>query len=250
MIVATGVKPMATMPPSSAPMQPSPRKGVSPIVWVLLVIAGLIVLAGIAVIGGGIWIARKVSDNPVAAAATILAAANPDIEVLSRNDEGGTVTFREKSTGKTVTLNLDQMKRGKVIFSGDGKDVVMQAGEDGLHVKSSDGSTVDIGRSNAKLPDWIPTYPGTTVQGSFSTSGRDESAASVGFTTKDGNEKVLKFYEDGLKNSGLHVSRTSGGVITARSEDGTRQVTVHVSGDEGESTVGITYSTKRAPADR
>ena len=91
--------------------------------------------------------ASRVAENPVEAIATLVAAGNPDVEVVSSNKEKGIVTFREKSTGKTVTLTLDQMKGGKISFSGDedGKEVRVEAGPDGVRVKSADGKEVEIG---------------------------------------------------------------------------------------------------------
>ena len=122
-----------------------PKKKLSPIVWVLIGIAAFFLLVIMAVIAGGIYVASRVADNPVEAAATLIAAGNPDVEVVSANRDKGTVTFREKSTGKTVTVNLEQLKQGRLVFTGDDKEVTVEAGPDGVKVESSDGEKVELG---------------------------------------------------------------------------------------------------------
>lgn len=125
-----------------------PQKKLSPVVWVLIGLAGFFLLVIIAVVAGGIYVASRVADNPVEAAAALIAAGNPDVEVMASNRDRGTVTFREKSTGKTVTVNLDQLKEGKLVFSGDDneREVTVQAGPDGVKVESSDGKKVELGK--------------------------------------------------------------------------------------------------------
>jgi hypothetical protein len=230
----------------------APKKKVSPVIWVLVGVVGLFLMLGIVVIAGGIFVAKKIADNPALAAATALAAANPDVEVVSNDPNLGTVTFRDKRTGKTVTLDFEQIKEGRMVFTEDGKEVSVEAGESGLHIKSSDGQTVQIG-ADAKLPSWIPSYPGTRMQGTFSSSGDTEDAATATFTSRDSPERVLQFYAEAFKKEGLKVNETShqengsmaGGVVTAESEDRSRQASVTVSTDRGEVSALVTYSSKR-----
>ena len=137
---------MSSPAQGSYPAQP-PKKKIHPIVWILIGLAGCVLLVIMAVVAGGIYVASRVAENPVEAMAALIAAANPDVEVVSSNKEKRIVTFREKSTGKTVTLNIDQLNGGKISFSGqeDGKEVRVEAGPDGVRVKSADGKEVEIG---------------------------------------------------------------------------------------------------------
>ena len=220
------------MAPAPAPI---PKKKISPVVWVLIGIAGFMLLVAVAIVGAGIFVAKKIVDNPALAAATAIAAANPDVEVVSTDKDGGTVTFKEKSTGKTVTLNLDQLKNGKLSFTQDGKEVSISANS-----------------GQAKLPGWVPPYPGAQLSGSFSARNGDEESVNVGFTTKDGAEKVVKFYQDAFKGSGLKVTNTSTqeatgtttAMIAAESEDGRRSVVANVTSVGGETTVGLSVTSK------
>jgi uncharacterized membrane protein YvbJ len=49
----------AAPPPAAAAL---PRKGVSPIVWILGIIAGIFVLGMMVLIGGGLFVAHKVKQ--------------------------------------------------------------------------------------------------------------------------------------------------------------------------------------------
>ena len=147
--------------PNTAPAL-APRK-TSPVVWILVAVLGMFVLFGIAVIGGGFLLAHKAKqagidtelmrNNPGLATAKLLAATDPDVEVVSSDDQHGLITLRQKSTGKTVTLNLDDMKQGKFTFNGDSP------------------------------PAWVPLYPNSASAGSFSANNfncqtRDSTAQS------------------------------------------------------------------------
>jgi hypothetical protein len=240
------------------PLPPEfPRKKTSPIVWILAGVFGLIVLAGIAVIAGGLFIAKQVRDasgNPALATAKIMAMANPDVEIVSSDDAKQTVTIKEKRSGKVITLNFDQIKAGKLEFEQDGQKVTVDSSGEGLNVKGSDGSTIQIGtEASAKMPSWLPSYPGATAQGTFAMQGGSESGAAVSFTTQDSIDKVSKYYQDAFKTAGLTVNvnmttqdgKAAGGMIIGESADKKRSAVVNIApGDEG-ATVGITYSDKK-----
>ena len=133
--------------PAHAPFGGPPKKKIHPIVWVLIGLAGCFLLVVMAIVAGGVYVASRIADNPAQAAAALIAAGNPDVEVVSSNNERGLVTFREKSTGKTVTVNLDQLKQGKIVFTDQDKEkeVVLEAGPDGVRIQDSDGKKVEIG---------------------------------------------------------------------------------------------------------
>jgi hypothetical protein len=245
---------MAT--PSQGP-PPVPPKKISPVVWIISAIFGLILLAGIVMVAGGLFVANKIHKavaNPALAAAKMIAAANPDVEILSSDDRAGTVTFKDKKDGKVITLNFDQIKEGKLTFEEDGKKVTVATSNDGLNIAGSDGSTVQIGgNASAKLPDWLPAYPGASTQGTFAMQGANEAAATVSFTTKDPIDNVAKFYQDSFKKAGFTTSanmmqqdgKTAGGMISAESGDKKKTAVVNIAAGDDAATVGITYSDKK-----
>ena len=84
---------------------------------------------------------REMQRNPALAVSKMLAAVNPDLEVMHVNEGKGTITVREKSTGKVVTLNFDDVKRGRIVIGDE-----------------SEGKTasIDIVASADKVPSWLP----------------------------------------------------------------------------------------------
>jgi hypothetical protein len=233
------------------PPPPNPaKKPISPVIWILIGIAGFMILAGVAVVGTGIYLAKRVMDNPIEAAASMIAAANPDVEVVSKNADKGLITFREKSTGKTVTVDLEQIKQGKLSFTSDDKEVHVEAGEGGIRLKSSDGETAVIGGGPVHLPSWMPAYPGADMRGTMSASKDEKQSAMVGFTTKDSFRKVLDFYTDALKKNGFTVeARTvvsdTTAVLTAKSDSPERSAMVNVTTADGETNVGLIFTEKQ-----
>ncbi len=242
---------MATFAPPPPP--PPAAKKTSPLVWILAAVLGLFVLVALAAVAGGLFIAKKVHDvatNP-AEAARLLVAANPDVEVVSTDSSGGSITVRDKRTGKVVTVNFDDLKKGKLSFEGDdGAKVSMQADDQGLQIKSSDGGTVTMGSGPAKMPNWLPAYPGgSEPKGAHSMQGADQQAGTVAFISKDPPAKILEFYDAAFKNAGFETHQAlvsdSGGSLTGGSKDRKRSVVVNAGNSNEGTSVAIAYSAKK-----
>jgi len=251
---AASVSPAGQAPP---PLSPAKNK-VSPIIWILLGIFGLFVLAGIAVTSAGLFVAHKVAQNPGMAIAKILTAANPDIEVLSTDEGRNTITFKDKKTGETVTMNFDDVKKGKIVFKGNGQEATIRARGDGdggtLEISSPQGN-VRFGAgagASAKLPNWVPAYPGSSPEATFSFKGDDAVGGNFHFTTRDPAKSVLSFYEDSLKREGFTISGNikgelgdaSGGMLAA--EDSSKHtLMVTVGAENGATNVNVVFGTKK-----
>lgn len=257
-------------PGGSGPMYPAPpmKKKTSPIVWVLVGLGAFFLLVIIAVAGAGFFLVHKVKQagfdpalmrrNPGLATVKMMAALNPNIEVLSVNEDRGLVTVRDKQSGKTYSVDFEDAKKGKFIIKEDGKDAVTvnATGDDksgSLEVKSGD-STVRIGGGqNAKVPTWIPDYPGSTPQAAYSAQAKEGHSGMFTFKTKDPADKVAHFYEEGLKSSGMKTSSTitntggstSGGMISAEDEASKHSVTVLLGSEGGETTVTVNFTAKK-----
>ena len=242
--------PMATPAPGMQPgvMPPPVARKTSPIVWILVAVGLLFMLFIVGIIGVGAFVAHKARQagldtdlmrrNPAAAVARMAAMANKDVDIVSEDDRAGTITMRDRKSGKTVTMSFNDMKNG-IRFSADdenGKTAVME-----------------IGGGAAKLPSWVPNYPGSEGQATFSIKGADDHGAGEGgnytFTTSDSPSKVMTFYQDKAKDLGLKVNVNAtageGGMIVASQEPNGRSLTVIVGGDSGKTTVNVTYADKR-----
>ncbi len=200
--------------PDTAPAL-APRK-TSPVVWILVAVVGMFVLFGIALIGGGFLLAHKAKqagidtelmrNNPGLATAKLLAATDPDVEVVSSDDQHGLITLRQKSTGKTVTLNLDDMKQGKFTFNEDSP------------------------------PAWVPLYPNSASAGSF-------SANNFTCQTRDSPAQVIAFYQRELTRTGFQT-HTTPGLISATDSANHRNLLVTARNDNQSTKVSVTYSQK------
>jgi len=258
--------------PQAGPVPPAPNavpvnaRKTSPIVWILVAVLGLFVLFGIAVVGGGLFLVHKAKqagldtelmrNNPGLATAKLLAATNPDLEVVSHDDQRGIITIRQKSTGKTMTVTFDDLKRGKITFKEDGKDAVtLEAhgnGDTGSLQMKSGSESLTFGANQAALPAWIPAYPNSKPTGTFSMNNKEGTSASFQFQTQDAPATVVAFYERELKQSGFHITATStsesgassGGLLSGDDAANHRTVLVTVGTGNQATTVSVTYSQK------
>ncbi|MCL5745664.1 MAG: zinc ribbon domain-containing protein [Acidobacteria bacterium] len=261
------VSPVPPPVSASAPQPPAsqPRKKTSPLVWVLVAILGFFLLVGIGIIGAGIFVVHKakqagldptlMQNNPALAFTKLLAATNPNVEVVRVDERKGLITLREKSTGKIVTMDFDAAKKGKITFQEAGKPpVTMETrgeGESGSFQIKSGSETMQFGSgSAAKIPNWVPGYPGANPTNTVSMQGKEGENGSFQFVTRDSASNVAKFYEGALKQDGFRiVLQQTGdkgeGMIMA--EDGAKKRSLMVTtgaGSEG-TTVNVVFGVKQ-----
>lgn len=246
--------------PPQQSFPPPPQKKSNVVVWVLAGCGTFIVVGVIAVmlLSYFVWNkAKEFEKNPAFAIAKMMVSANPDVELVSEDEEKGLLTIRDKKTGETVTVNLEEVQEGKLSFKKDGKDeVTLEAKGDeskgSFEVKSAEGTAKFGSGSVDKLPDWLPAYPDTKTEGSYSAQTRDGETGGFHFLTKDTPNKVISFYEEGLKQAGLTVNtnimqqngKTTGGMAAAEDSNKKRTAYINaVAGDEG-TWVNVAFSMK------
>src|SRR5437763_11593227 len=123
---AQAAGPAATAVPAAAP-----RK-TSPIVWVLLALGGVFFLAVIGAVATGAFFVHKARqagidgelfrNNPGLAVGRMIAAVHPNLDVVRTNEGDGTVTLRDRHTGKQFSINIDAARRGSLTLKADDED--------------------------------------------------------------------------------------------------------------------------------
>jgi hypothetical protein len=262
---------MSTVPPNpptpgTVPPVPAPQKssGNKILFWILGIIVGLILItfASCAVIG--FYAVHKAKQagldsdlmkkNPGYAAAKMAVSMSPDGEIVSSDDNTGTIVVRDKKTGKTTTMKFDPEKKSMAVTDENGKTTTMtttgQGANGGMEVKSSEG-TMKIGASSDKTPDWVPAYPGSSPQNTYSASNPKEQTGAFTFTTSDAPEKVIPFYEGQLKSRGFTVSKMTGpsegrtgGMVSGQDKTNNRTVAATIGTENNHTQVSVTFSAK------
>ena len=218
-------------------MVPVARK-TSPIVWVL-----------VAVLGAGFFLVHKARQagldpelmrrNPGLAVSKLVATVNPNVEVVNTDEGAGTITVRDKKTGKMITMTFDQAKTGQFKFS---------ATDD-----EGKTATMAFGAAAGKVPSWVPAYPGAKVEGTFAAKGNDGTDKGEGgifsFTTPDSPSQVMSFYQDKCKEAGMKINMTTttaeGGMVVAADEAEKHSLSIIIGGASGGgTTVSVTYAVK------
>lgn len=236
------VPPVPPVPGATPP--PPPAKKSNALVWILGGLGGCLVLVVIGVFAIGMFVAHKAKQagidgdlmkrNPALAAAKMMVAANPDIELVSTDEGKQEITVRDKKTGKTYTMSFEDAKNGKFTMKEDGK------------------TTLTVG-GKAKFPAWVPDYPNSDPQGAFSAAGAEGDSGTFTFKTSDPVDKVTKYYQDKFETNNMkitsNVSSTSGnstgGMLSAQDDSTKHTVTVIIGTEGSETTVAVTYATNK-----
>jgi hypothetical protein len=250
---------MAT--PAAVPAAPvvPPRAGkVSPIFWILGGIVVFILLVVIVVAATGMFFAHKFMENPAMTTAKLLTAGNPNVEVLSVDNGRNKVTFRDKQTGETVTMDFEDLKRGKIVFKSKGQEATLRTSGDGqngtMEIDSPQGTVkFGAGGNAAKIPSWVPVYPGVSPQVNFSMQGSDADGGTFQFKTKDSAKDVLSFYEQALKTAGFgitanisgNLAAASGAMLTAEDPASKRTVMVTAGTEDSGANVNVVFGTNK-----
>lgn len=236
-----GGRPVRIEPGTSAATGAKKR---GPLFWVLAGCLGIVVIGVIVVVVGGIFVVNKAKQagidpalmqkNPGLAVAKMIAAMNPDIEVMGVDEERGIIRVRDKKDGKILTVNLADAKNGRIVFEDEKRQrVEFEAKGEGeqatLAMRSPEGS-IRMGPGAAQLPDWLPSYPGAEVAGALAgMEGKEGQATLYTFKTDDSPADVATFYENVLSQAGFEVARipTASGIIVAASQSASGR-TVHI----------------------
>jgi hypothetical protein len=254
--------PVRTAQPPAGPAAPSAPKKKGPLVWILAGCLGIVVIGAIIMIAGGYFVASKIKQagfdpaliqkNPGLAVIKMMVAANPEIEILGVDEDRGIVKVRNKKDGKTLTINLEDAKNGKIVFLDEkGEKVEFQAKGEGeqasLDIKTSEG-TVRMGGAGGKLPDWLPMYPGAQGSATFGLESKQGSAASMQLKTSDSPAKVAEFYESALKGKGFEVGKMEEGqtiTLTATDPNSEKTANVMIGNEGGATTIVLSFQDKQ-----
>ena len=171
-----------------------PKKGIPVWAWLIIGVVVITFLAIITVSVAGYFFFKQVEQvarNPQSAIVRIAAAANPDVDVMDVNETTGKVTIRDKKTGKTVIIDGDAIKDGRIT------------------IDSEDGHAVIGAGANVKTPDWVFLPPGAKVVGGMTANGKDGVGGSVAFQSAEPVDALKTFFEDKYKAAGYEQSLSS-----------------------------------------
>lgn len=227
-----------------------PRKGLGPIAWVLIGCGSLTAIAAAAAILLGFFVANKAREvaadfeaNPAMSAAELIVRLNPELELVSKDEEARTLTVRNTATGEVVTVDVNAIKDGRISFeTAEGTSSIRIDPEGGrATISGPDGSTT-FGGADA-LPDWVPRYPGANV-GQLQQSDIPQGLITLAsLASDDPAEKVLEFYRGHFEARGYDVRRVDvdGGPSTVfvTAADKTRKLNVSMADVPGGGSAGM-----------
>ncbi|HLI84990.1 MAG TPA: zinc ribbon domain-containing protein [Bryobacteraceae bacterium] len=242
-------KPAGQAAGTAPPAASEPRRKSSVLVWILAGILGLGLVAGAVVFAGGLWMAHKAKEagvdadlfreNPALAIQKLVAAVDPNADVIHTDAADQTVTVRDRRSGKEITLTFDQVKnRDFRLEADDGEDhrALIQAGDD----------------SGGTVPAEVPVYPGAKVKSSFQVDGDGAKAGGAyeyEFSTPDTPAKILDYYHRTLEKAGMALEMQThsdeGGMLVAQDPANRRTLRVIVGRDANGATINLTARVKR-----
>ena len=261
-------------PPPPPPQQPPPpahgdptyapggapkKKGLSPLAWAGIG-CGVILLIGLVVLLiGGFWVGSKVKDfgeNPEMNTAKMIVRVNPELELVDSDDEAGTLTVRNIETGEVITVDVSEVKDGRLRFrdeEGEEVSIGMEEGEEGegaFTVRDREGNeTFRVGAGGEEnIPEWVPRYPDVEITGTMASRTSGELSGAYNFETEDPVDEVVDFYAEALEEAGLSETgrsdnRAGGGRLVNLTYEGDgRTVNAMVTTDGGETNIVVTYS--------
>jgi hypothetical protein len=222
------------------------------LIIVLCIVGAFLLLIGGCVVTCAYLVRGKVKEaqkNPTYAALSFAAAMNPDVKVVSKDENTGKITLLNKKTGEKVTINtndftpdnigraLEQVAKGvkPVVESSESKETAAEpaaapAGGTDTTVetrteesetpaapvktpekKISPAQAAAQAATMKKFPDFVAAYPGAKTLESTLNSFGENSIGNYTCSTGDDPEKVADFYEKKFTDTGFTIlSRQNG----------------------------------------
>jgi hypothetical protein len=251
--------PLPAAPQPATPPPPPAAKKTSPLVWVLVGCGGLTVISVIIAAVFFFFVARKASEfgkNPGFAAAKMMAAMNPDVEVVRADEDTGKITLREKKSGKTVTMDFREIEKGRISFEGEEGRFDIRSDGDGqtgsMTFRGPDGTAQFGSGSLASVPSWVPKYPGGESVGTYVAQSGGEQGGTFQLKCNDSPEEVAAYYEREMKAAGFRVEKhsmradnRSVETVVGTNDGDRRSVTATVSSSDEGTVVMTVYQSKR-----
>ena len=150
--------------------------------------------------------------------------------------------------GAAVGLTACGKSDTKTYSTGNGS-VTVSNSSDHMTITGSNGEKAEFGTgTNAKLPAFLPLYPGATVQSSITGNGKDGSGGMVAFQAHASPADIIGFYKTKATAAGMGQTMAAdiGGTSTyVAANDKTRQtMSVSATKSADGSSVQLTWGTK------
>ncbi len=242
------------------------RRGLGTLAWIgigcgVLVLVVAIALA--AVTWWGFGKARQMAEdfdvegNPALAAARMIVKLNPELEEVEVDQEAGTITVRNTRTGEEVTVDFEDLEKGRISWKAGDQEVTIDAsggqGEEVVSISGEEGEwKLTTGSGGAgDVPDWVPLYPGTEPLASHVFEGSEGVRGTCQLETEDRVATVIDYFQEQLQQAGFKVTVNrfsssdggeEGGVVNAEHEASGRTVVVMVGAEDGKTTASVSYS--------
>jgi len=239
------------------------KKGIPGWAWVGIGCAALVIVVLVLVMIGGFFVARKVQDvaadfeeNPALATARMIVKLNPELEEVSTDEEAGTMTIRNTKTGEEITVNFEDIEKGRFSFTTDEGEITVDASgmkESGsIKVTDDEGAVVFStgGAVSEDVPSWVPVYPGTEASNRHTMRSEKEQTGGFELETSDSVTAALDFYRAALEAEGYEVTvntftqdDSEGGMVNAtHGEKGRNVVAIFNSEGGGPTKIVVSYS--------
>jgi hypothetical protein len=181
--------------------------------------------------------------NPDYVTKRLVEMANPDLEVVRIDRSAGIIKVYNKKDHKTLTLDLQDAKQGKIRIIGDNGERVTLGGDGNGRIEVTDGKgksvTVEANSDTGIKQAWIPKYPGVSHIAAFNSTENGKAAGNYQFKTSDDPVQVMNYYEAAFNGKSFKVNKTAvsgegtdGGVLTAENDGQTATVTISREGPQ------------------
>lgn len=265
-------QPISPPPPPPAPPAGEKKKGFGVLGWLAIGCLGLLLLGGLLAFACTALVANKAktfvedaSDNPAMSAAELVVRMNPNLELVEKDEEAGTLTIYDKQKDETLKLDLEEVMSGKFsVETDEGETMNFDIGQNedgtfGATVTDDEGEVskisiggegVRIGSGAGTLPDWLPRYKDAKISSPMSVSKGEELSGTAIFSTSDPVTEVADAMTSDLEGQGFDVERSSyeaGGVtsilLSCKGPEG-RELSVSINSTGDGSGVAMNYSGK------
>ncbi|HEX9943491.1 MAG TPA: hypothetical protein VGG03_15875 [Thermoanaerobaculia bacterium] len=161
----------------------------------------------------------RIREEPVLMAAEMAVRKDPDVVVVSRDQEAHTVNLRNRKTGERFVLGQEGKEKLR-IHTEAGEVIAHFAGPGGLLPGSRDPEVrFLLGSAAGPLPSWVPVAPGVKPRPVYVLTAHGVTSGCSVAVPSGPVEDVFPFYRRELDRKGFTVVPSGDAFVSSSSPD-------------------------------
>lgn len=151
-------------------------------------------------------------SNPSKAIAKVITESNPDVEIVSIDEQNKKITIKNKKTGEVITIDFSDASKGNIVWKekgGKGSFTISSDEEEGKIEFKEEGKETKIEYGKDKnLPKWLPELNGFEVKNVIRTESEGKKSGIIEIENQKNFEEAVDNLNKEFEKKGIILQKS------------------------------------------